>query len=73
MTPGNLIRALETVPEKRLGLFKLVWEVIDENGDLDPDQVIRLAAELEEAFQEARAYTHETERVRWSLRRLMGR
>ena len=73
MTPENLIRALETVPEKRLGLLELVWEVVDENGELDPDQVIRLAAELEEAFQEARAYTHETERVRWSLRRLMGR
>ena len=73
MTPADLIRALEMVPEKRLRLLELAWEVIDEDGELDPDQVVRLAAELEEAFQEARAYTHETEVVRWSLRRLMDR
>ena len=73
MTTADLIRALETVPEKRLRLLELIWEVIDESGELDPDQVIRLAAELEEAFQEARGYTHETEMVRWSLRRLTDR
>ena len=69
----DLIRALEMVPEKRLRLLELAWEVVDEKGELDQDRVIRLAAELQEAFQEARSYSHQTEKLRWQLERLMGR
>ena len=70
MTPEDLIRALQEVPEKRLSILELAWETVDDNGKLDPDKVIRLAAELGAAFEEARAYTRETEKVRWGLRQL---
>jgi len=73
MNSEDLVRALETVPEKRLKLLDLTWEVVDENGEIDRDKVIRLAAEIENAFQEARAYTHDTERVRWGLKTLADR
>ena len=73
MTPGELIRALGTVPEKRLRILELVSEVVDENGNLDREQVTLQAAELQEAIQEARAYKKETERLRWGLKSIMDR
>ena len=71
MTPHDLARLLESVPEKRLRLVELAWECADSQGRLDQARLLPLAAEVETAVDEVRAYTHETGRVKWALQRLI--
>lgn len=60
MRPEDIIRALETVPEARLRLLELAWEVVREDGSLDPERVTFLCKELEEAIAEAQGYALST-------------
>jgi len=55
-----LIEILRQVPEKRLKIFELAWELVGEDGNLDPDKVIFYSEELEQAVSEAKAYSAET-------------
>ena len=71
MNPNDLVRLLERVPEKRLRLVELAWECADGAGGLDQARLLPLAAEVEAAIDELRAYTSETGRVRWALQRLI--
>jgi len=70
MTPHDLVRLLERVPEKRLRLVELAWECADSQGRLDQARLLPLAAEIDAAIDELRAYTRETGRVKWALQRL---
>ena len=56
----ELIEILKQVPEKRLRIFELAWELVGENGNLDPDKVAFYSEELEQAVFEAKAYSAET-------------
>ena len=33
MIPNDLVRVLESVPEKRLALLRMAWELVGENGE----------------------------------------
>ena len=56
----ELIEVLRHVPERKLRIFELVWEVVGEDGSLDPNKVAFYSEELEQAIEEARAYIEET-------------
>ena len=56
----ELIEILRQVPEKRLKIFELTWELVGEDGDLDPDKVAFYSEELEQAVSEAKVYSAET-------------
>lgn len=71
MKPQDLARALEGVPETRLRLVELARQVVDDEGNVDLVQCLPLAAEIEAAVDEARAYAQQTERVRWALQNLI--
>jgi len=71
MTPHDLARLLESVPEKRLRLVEMAWECADGAGRLDQARLLPLAAEVETAVDEVRAYSRETGRVKWALQRLI--
>ncbi len=71
MTPNDLVKVLEQVPEKRLALFKLAWELAGENGDIDPDKALAHGQELQLAIQEMQILREENTKlvealVRWS-------
>lgn len=70
MTPHDLIRILELVPEKQLLLLELVWRCVGEDGQFRVELAVPLAAEVEAALQEARAYSAETRRLTWALEKL---
>ncbi len=53
MTPLDLVNILSMVPEKRLLLFPLVWEVIGEDGQIDPEKSLLHAPELHLAIRDA--------------------
>lgn len=57
MSTQELVQALKAVPEKRLRLFSLAWQLVDAQGNLDQAAVLFHAAELELAIEEARAYS----------------
>ncbi|MEK7848622.1 MAG: hypothetical protein AAB270_06835 [Chloroflexota bacterium] len=73
MTARDIIRALETVPEKRLRLVELARECVGKDGALDWDRLKPLTAEVEAAIQEAQAYMRQTETLRCALDRLVDR
>ena len=56
----ELIEILRQVPEKRLKIFELTWELVGENENLDPDKVAFYSEELDRAISEAKAYSAET-------------
>ena len=73
MTPLDLVNILSMVPEKRLLLFPLVWEVIGEDGQIDPEKSLLHAPELQLAIKDAQVTAGENRLlleaiVLWTLR-----
>ena len=60
MEANNIIKALKQVPETRLRLIDLAWQMFREDGSLDIERTAFLGKELEEAIGEAQAYSRET-------------
>lgn len=71
MTNQDLLRALGTVPEKRLKLLDLAREMLDSDGQLDPAQYPARLDEVQQALKEAEGYIQWTQQVRDALRRLL--
>lgn len=72
MDTSELIDALRVVPEFRLRLIELAWEVVGDDGSLDPQRLMFRGKELKEAIDGAEAYAQATkEAVQWL--REMGR
>lgn len=72
-TVERIIKALETVPEKKLRIIELANELVDENGELDYVRLDERQAEVNLAMAEARAYTQATEGAVQVLSRLEPR
>ena len=71
MTPNDLVRVLESVPEKRLALLRMAWDLVGENGDSDPEKALARGEELQLAIQEMEIVREEKHKlvealVRWS-------
>ena len=60
MNTDDVVRALISVPEKRLRLIELTREIVAEDGSIDPKKVSFYRKELDEAVAEAEAYARET-------------
>ncbi|MFA5186768.1 MAG: hypothetical protein WC551_09850 [Patescibacteria group bacterium] len=71
MNNDQLIRSLRTVPEVKLEIIRLSWEVVDKNGKLDMSKAAFLAKEIALAGDEAQAYISASQKIRWSLRNLL--
>lgn len=63
MNVPDLVRVLEGLPETRLRLIDLAWEVVDDEGAIDPDKVALNYKEISEAVDEAQAYSQATEKA----------
>jgi len=59
MKTGDLISALKALPEVRLRLFELAWQVSGDDG-VDPKKLAFFSKELEEAIAEAKDYARAT-------------
>ena len=71
MSPDDLCRALETVPRRRLAILELAWEVVNEDGKVDQEQVIARVDQVQAAIEEARAYIRGTSDLKRRLEWLM--
>ena len=68
---NDRIRVLESVPEKRLALLRMAWELVGDNGDIDPEKALAHGEELQLAIQEMEIVREENHKlvealVRWS-------
>ena len=68
MTPADLVAILKTVPEARLRLFDLAWELSDPSGQLDEAKAIPRMAEIRDACQQAEDYANATKKLTEALR-----
>ena len=73
MTNQDLIRALGTVPEKKLRLLELARELAGPDGKINLQSCVPRMAEIEQAAAEVEAYIRETSWVIGALDRLLGR
>ena len=60
MDTQDLVRLLKEVPECRLHIIKLAWEVVGDDGSPDPDKLGFRSKELKEALAEAEGYGEAT-------------
>ena len=72
MDTCELTRVLKEVPEFRLRLVGLAWEVVGDDGSPDPEKLTFRGKELKEAIDEAEAYSQATREAVRCLRE-MGR
>lgn len=70
MDTSELINALRVVPEFRLRLIELAWEVGRDDGSLDPERLTFRGKELKEAIDEAEAYAQATREAVQCLRQI---
>ncbi|MDP3064133.1 MAG: hypothetical protein Q8O40_13125 [Chloroflexota bacterium] len=70
MTPQDLVKALRTVPEKKLRLVELAWELANEEGELNVEAAAERVDEVNAAAHEAGAYIEATRRLLWRLNEL---
>ena len=69
MNPEDLVRILSEMPEVRLRLIDLAWQVIGEDGSLDRDKLAFYATEISDAIKEAQEYAEATKGVvNWLIR-----
>lgn len=69
----RVIRALTTVPEKRLRLIELVRQLVGPDGMVDHDKATEMAPEVNLAVAEATAYVQATARAMNALRQIPAR
>ena len=68
MTPDELVAILKTVPEARLRLFDLAWELAGPDGALDENKAIPRMGEVRDACQQAGDYANATKKLTGNLR-----
>ena len=69
MTPNDLVASLKTVPEARLRIIELVWELVLPGKDtLDELKAVHRMGEIRDACQEAEDYGAATKKLAGSLR-----
>ncbi|MBA7599116.1 hypothetical protein ES703_06143 [subsurface metagenome] len=66
----GIIEALKQVPEVRLRIIKLAWQVTGEDGSMDAGQMLFHIKELEESVSEAQAYSSATREAARCLREM---
>ena len=67
MNPKDLVDILMTVPETRLRIIELTWELVDTDGKLDENRAVLRIQEIREACEEAEDYAAATRHMVWSL------
>ena len=67
MEPADLVAILKTVPETRLRIIELAWELAAADGSLDERKAVPRMAESRDACQEAEDYGEATKKLARNL------
>ena len=67
MEPADLVAILKTVPEARLRIIELAWELAAPDGTLDEMKAAPRMGEIRDACQEAEDYGAATKKLARNL------
>jgi len=67
----EIIEILKSVPEVKLKIIPLTWELLDENGRIDIRKASYKTEEVDAALGEAENYAQQTERAVSYLKNLL--
>ena len=68
MEPADMVAILKTVPEARLRIIELAWELAAPDGALDELKAVPRMGEIRDACQEAEDYGAATKKLARSRR-----
>jgi len=67
----NIVEILKSVPEVKLKIIPLVWELFDEKGRIDTRKAAYNSQEVDAALEEAKNYAQKTESAVSHLKNLL--
>ena len=67
----NIVEILKSVPEVKLKIIPLVWELFDEKGRIDTRKAAYNSQEVDAALEEAKNYARKTESAVSHLKNLL--
>lgn len=70
MDNKKIIKLLKRLPEVKLGLIDMLWNIVDEKGRIVPDKILFHQKELELFIQEAQEYVNATREAVHCLKHL---
>lgn len=68
---GDIADVLKGVPEVKLRIIPLTWELLGEDGRIDVKKAASRSAEVDAALQEAEDYAQQTEAAGSRLKALL--
>ncbi len=68
-TPREIVRVLQDLPARYPSLIALAWQLIDGEGQIDPDLAVLHAKELRNATEEADGMRRDTRNLVSLLRK----
>jgi len=68
---GDIVEILKSVPEVKLKIIPLTWELLDEKGHIDIKKASYNAKEVDAALEEAESYAKSTESAVSHLKNLL--
>jgi len=68
---GDIAEILKSVPELKLKIIPLTWEMLDESGHIDIKKASYNSKEVDAALEEAESYAHHTESAVSHLKNLL--
>ena len=57
---GDIVEILKSVPEVKLKIIPLTWELLDEGGHIDIKKASYNSKEVDAALEEAESYAQQT-------------
>ncbi len=68
---SDIVETLKSVPEVKLKIIPLTWELLGEDGHIDVKKASYNAKEVDAALEEAESYAQSTERAVSHLKNLL--
>ena len=68
---GDIVEILKSVPEVKLKIIPLTWELLDEKGRIDIKKASYNSKEVDAALEEAESYARTTESAVSHLKNLL--
>jgi len=68
---ADIVEILKSVPEVKLKIIPLTWELLDENGHIDIKKASYNSKEVDAALEEAENYARTTESAVSHLKNLL--
>jgi len=68
---ADIIEILKSIPEVKLKIIPLTWELLDEKGRIDIKKVSYNSKEVDAALEEAESYARSTENAVSHLKNLL--